>query len=108
MRGPLAMGFSLEEGSTTELKRRVALTDSALQVPYLVALAAGFALGLATGRWWVMIAAAFPAGWIAGVQEVDAPGWVLPVAFGTMTVLGIAAGVATRKAIRRPHSRAQS
>jgi hypothetical protein len=70
-------------------------------MPYLVALAVGFLLGAGIGRWWAVIAAALPAAWIASVQEVEVPEWVLPVGYGSLTALGIAAGVATRKALRR-------
>ena len=70
-------------------------------MPYLVAFAAGFLVGAGIGRWWAVMAAMVPAIWIVSVQEVEAPEWVLPVGYGTIIAMGIAAGVATRKRLRR-------
>jgi hypothetical protein len=64
-----------------------------------------FLVGFAVGRWWALAAAIAPAVWLANVQEVDAPEWVLPVAYGALAALGICAGVATRRGMSHTRSR---
>jgi hypothetical protein len=74
--------------------------------PYRMALFVlvliGAAWGFLVGRWWAVVAAAPVALWISQVSEVDeVPPWFLGLAYAVVSVLGIAAGVATRHARTR-------
>jgi hypothetical protein len=67
-----------------------------------VVVVVGFALGLAIGRWWTLIAAIAAWMWIwssTGVDEV--PHWFLGLLYGGATAIGIAAGVALTSRTRR-------
>ena len=67
-----------------------------------VVVVLGFALGLAIGRWWTLIAAIAAWIWIwstTGVDEV--PHWFLGLLYGGAAAIGIAAGVALRSHTRR-------
>jgi hypothetical protein len=71
-------------------------------VIFVVAFAGGLAIGLLTGRWWIVLAPALFGGWIAvttGVDEV--PPWFLGLAYTLAGATGVLVGVFIR---RRPTS----
>ena len=77
-------------------------TLRASQMALAVVVVLGFALGLAIGRWWTLIAAIAAWIWIwssTGVDEV--PHWFLGLLYGGAAAIGIAAGVALRSHTRR-------
>jgi hypothetical protein len=69
---------------------------------YVLVVAGGFLLGLATGRWWALALALIPGVWIGLVEEVEVPGWVLGAGYTGLAAAGIAAGVVTRRSITHP------
>jgi hypothetical protein len=97
-------------------KRRFALADRHGACPVMpndpVADADGMALfvlaligatwGFVAGRWWALLAAAPVGLWISQVSEVDeVPPWFLGLASAAVSLLGISAGIATRRARTR-------
>ena len=65
-----------------------------------VLIVAGFALGIAVGRWWAL-PAALALGLLAGVMESEVSGWVTGVYVALPAAIGIAFGVATRRSLAR-------
>ena len=68
---------------------------------YVVAIAAGLALGVLF-RWWALVAAAAFGLWIGlttGVDEV--PEWVMGAGYALLVSLGVALGVGGRTAWRQ-------
>jgi hypothetical protein len=63
-------------------------------VPIL--LAGGFAVGLALGRWALLLAVGVGL-WIGISEEVEVPGWFLGAAYGLLGVLGV--GVLVRRGL---------
>jgi hypothetical protein len=72
-------------------------------VIFAFVLAGGLALGLLTGRWWIVLAPAAFGAWIFATTEVDeVPHWFLGFAYALAGVLGAAVGVIIRRAGRVP------
>ena len=67
----------------------------------IVILAIGFVIGLAVGRWWALALAVAFAAWIWRTIGVEIPHWLLGMFFGGFAAIGIAAGVALRRRLRR-------
>jgi hypothetical protein len=64
----------------------------------VVALIAGFVLGLLL-RWWGLAAAAAFGIWIASTTEVDAvPKWFLGLGYAVCVSIGVALGIVGRRA----------
>ena len=61
----------------------------------------GFLVGILFGRWWALLVAVGTGVWIALVEEVDLPGWVIGGGYAVVVGAGIALGVAARKMLRR-------
>jgi hypothetical protein len=59
----------------------------------------GAAWSFLVGRWWALIAALPVALWIMQVSEVEVPPWFLGLGYGVVSLLGIAAGVTTRRSL---------
>ena len=73
------------------------MADEEQMAVFVLALI-GAAWGFLVGRWWALIAALPVALWIMQVSEVDeVPPWFLGLGYGVVSVLGIAAGVTTRR-----------
>ena len=69
-----------------------------LRVAYAVLALISVVWGLLIGRWWAVAAAVVPALWIAQISEVDeVPPWFLGCAYGVLSVICIAGGVAARQ-----------
>jgi hypothetical protein len=59
----------------------------------------GAAWGFVAGRWWALLAAAPVGLWISQVSELDeVPPWFLGPAYAAVSLLGISAGIAARRA----------
>jgi hypothetical protein len=56
--------------------------------------------GLLVGRWWALLVAPVVGAWIALVEEVEVPGWILGVAYGALAAVAIGAGVTLRRIAR--------
>ena len=67
---------------------------------WLVVLALGLVIGLILGRWWALVAALAFAVWIWATTDVEVAHWFLGLAYGGAAAIGIAVGVALRKAGR--------
>jgi hypothetical protein len=67
----------------------------------LVLIVIGVVVGLAVGRWWVLLAAVALGVWIGLVSEVDevAP-WFLGLGYGVLAGAGIVVGVLVRGRLR--------
>src|SRR5215207_5673823 len=89
---PRATTIALQNPSRSADARRVI-------VPMLIA--AGFILGLLVGRWWALTAAIGFGVWVAIVSEVEVPAWFLGLWYGAVGCVGIASGIALRRAIHR-------
>jgi ABC-type multidrug transport system permease subunit len=69
-------------------------------VPFVI-IVAGFALGVAIGRWWALLAA-LALGLFAGVtDETELADWAMGIYFGLPAGIGIASGVVTRRVLAR-------
>jgi hypothetical protein len=69
-------------------------------VPFVI-IVAGFALGVAIGRWWALLAA-LALGLFAGVtDETELADWAMGIFFGLTAALGIVSGVVTRRLLAR-------
>jgi hypothetical protein len=68
-----------------------------LEVLYLALTAAGFALGLALGRWWALGAGAAVGVWAGVVEDVEVAGWYVGLGYGLLVAVGTAAGVLLRR-----------
>jgi hypothetical protein len=65
-----------------------------------VLIVAGLVLGLALGRWWVLLAAVAFGLWAGTTEEVEVSGWVIGVGYGGLAALGIASGLGARSLAR--------
>ena len=63
----------------------------------IVIIAAGFVLGLAVGRWWILVAAVALGLWAGSMEEVEVSGWVIGVFYGGLAAIGLASGVLFRR-----------
>jgi len=61
----------------------------------------GFVVGIALGRWWVLLAALALGLWAGTTEEVEVPGWLIGAYIGLPAGIGIASGVVTRRFLRR-------
>jgi uncharacterized membrane protein YhaH (DUF805 family) len=69
---------------------------------------AGFAVGLAVGRWWALAAAAPLGAWVLATNGLDGHAGTLIAGYLTVLLaLAIAAGVALRRLRRRGRSGAE-
>ena len=81
-----------------ERSKASACAGERLSVPYAVLALVSVAWGMLIGRWWAVAAAVAPALWIAQVSEVDeVPPSFLGCAYGVVSVICIAGGVAARQ-----------
>jgi nitrate reductase gamma subunit len=67
----------------------------------LLMIAGGFLLGVAVGRWYVLVVPLACGVWLAVVSEVDeVPAWFLGLAYGALLALGMTGGILLRRALR--------
>ena len=64
---------------------------------YSLLLVAGVVLGLAVGRWWVLVFALVVAVWVGFTSEVEVDSWFLGAVDGLIAGIAIAVGVALRR-----------
>ena len=62
-----------------------------------VRLVGGMLVGLLVGRWWALAAPAAVGIGIAGLSEIDVPGWILGVGYALIGAVGVAVGVLVRR-----------
>ena len=71
-----------------------------MNVIWLIIIGIGFLIGLAIGRWWALAVAVALGIWIGVETDIDeVPHWFLGLAYGAIAALGIAAGIAARRAL---------
>lgn len=68
---------------------------------WAVILALGFVIGVAVGRWWALVIAVAFGAWIWADTDVEVPHWLLATMYGGIAAIGIGAGVATRRRLKR-------
>ena len=66
-----------------------------------VLIVGGFVLGIATGRWWALLAALVVGLWAGMTEEVEVSGWVMGAYIGGPAAIGIASGVVSRRLLAR-------
>jgi hypothetical protein len=71
----------------------------------LILIAAGFVLGVAVGRWWVLLASVAFGIWIGATEEVEVSGWVIGVGYGGLAAIGTAFGLLVRRGLGQRGSR---
>ena len=74
----------------------------------LILIAAGFVLGVAVGRWWVLLASLLFGIWIGTTEEVEVSGWVIGVGYGGLAAIGTAFGLLVRRGLRQRSSRSST
>jgi hypothetical protein len=71
----------------------------------LILIFAGFVLGVAVGRRWVLLASVAFGLWIGATEEVEVSGWVIGVGYGGVAAIGIAFGLLVRRGLGQRSSR---
>jgi nitrate reductase gamma subunit len=74
----------------------------------LILVFAGFVLGIAVGRWWVLLAAVAFGIWIGTTEEVEVSGWVLGVGYGGLAAIATAFGLLVRRGLGQRSSRSST
>jgi hypothetical protein len=74
----------------------------------LILIAAGFVLGVAVGRWWVLLVSVAFGIWIGTTEEVEVSGWVIGVGYGGLAAIGTALGLLVRRGLGQRSSRSST
>ena len=74
----------------------------------LILIFAGFVLGVAVGRWWVLLASVAFGIWIGATEEVEVSGWVVGVGYGDLAAIGTTLGILIRRGLGQRSSRSST
>jgi hypothetical protein len=74
----------------------------------VVLISAGFVVGVAVGRWWVLLVSVAFGIWIGTTEEVEVSGWVIGVGYGGLSAIGTALGLLVRRGLGQRSSRSST